>query len=72
MSEKAYLTECKSGKHPLIRILTTQPHWDDSCEVVRWCPVCGAVTVDMECDSRTYPGRVLEMRLPKITQEEGK
>lgn len=70
MNEKEYLTECRAGQHPLICILTTAPKWDDECSVVRWCPVCGAVVVDMEYDGRTYSGRISAMKIPKITQEE--
>lgn len=35
-------------------------------EVVRWCPNCGAVVIDVEVDGRVYPGRVSGMRFPKF------
>jgi len=33
--------------------------------VVRWCPTCGAVVVDSDCDNRIMPGNIMEMRFPK-------
>ena len=68
MSDKEYLEKCRSGKHPLEVILTTGPDDFDAYSVVRWCPVCGAVVVDLEYDGRTYSGRVIGMKIPKITQ----
>lgn len=37
--------------------------------VVRWCPQCGAVVVDIECDGRIYPGRVRKMQFPRAGSE---
>ena len=34
-------------------------------EVVRWCTRCGAVTIDVDADTRTAPGAIMEMRLPQ-------
>ena len=34
-------------------------------EVVKWCPVCGAIVVDNESDGRVYPGRIKKMMFPK-------
>jgi hypothetical protein len=33
--------------------------------VVRWCSQCGAIVIDVDCDNRTAPGRIMKMRLPK-------
>lgn len=39
--------------------------------VVRWCPLCGAVVVDMDFDGRTKPGDVMPMRFPKSVGGKG-
>lgn len=39
---------------------------DQEDEVVKWCPVCGAVVVDLEVDGRAYPGRIGKMRFAKL------
>lgn len=35
--------------------------------VVAWCPVCGAVAVDLEVDGRRVPGGVTPLQFPAIT-----
>ena len=55
---------CKQGKHPLIVITRTDVGYDCE-EVVRWCPVCGAVVVDMDVDNRVYPGYYKKMKFPE-------
>lgn len=37
-------------------------------EVVRWCPKCGAVAVDLDYDGRTQPGRGMPMRFPEAAR----
>jgi hypothetical protein len=54
-------TKCKEGKHPLREVSRTSDGFVD--RVVRWCPKCGAIVIDMESDGRTYPGRYLAMQL---------
>jgi len=34
--------------------------------VVRWCPGCGAVTVDEDFNGKVFPGAYKEMRFPKL------
>ena len=34
-------------------------------EIIRWCPNCGAIVVDTECDGRLRPGEMLPMQFPK-------
>ena len=70
MIREELLKDCRSGKHPLQTILTSRNDGFDAYSVVRWCPVCGAVVVDLEHDNRTYPGRQVKMKLPRIIQEE--
>ena len=70
MSKEELLKDCRAGKHPLRIIFTSGNDGFDVHSVVRWCSICGAVVVDSECDNRTCPGRVVPMRLPKITLEE--
>ena len=33
--------------------------------VVRWCPLCGAIVIDVDFDGRTAPGRIMTMRFPR-------
>jgi len=42
---------------------------DDSDEIVKWCPICGAVVIDQEVDNRVYSGRIMQMRFPKWTKQ---
>ncbi|MDF2879673.1 MAG: hypothetical protein K0R54_230 [Clostridiaceae bacterium] len=56
---------CK-GNHKLVSIYTDGRY--SECAVVRWCKVCGAIVIDVDADGRTYPGRLMEMKLPKIAQ----
>lgn len=59
--------KCKEGLHPLIEISRTSDGFTD--RVIRWCPDCGAVVIDMECDGRVYAGRYRKMTIPKISRE---
>ena len=62
------LIECFSGgKHTggLIEIHRVSLN-DQEDEVVKWCPICGAVVVDLEVDGRAYPGRIRMMRFTKL------
>jgi valyl-tRNA synthetase len=38
--------------------------------VIRWCEDCGAVVVDLDCDGRTHPGDVMEMKFPVLAKRE--
>ena len=53
-----------NGNHNLIKIIS-QRHSYGEDEVVRWCQKCGAIVVDVDCDNRVYPGRIMKMRLPE-------
>ena len=59
------MTTCK-GKHDLIVVYAHGSEMEET--VVRWCRLCGALTVDIDCDGRTQPGGVMAMRLPKLEQ----
>ena len=64
MSISSEKNKCMQGLHPLIEITSIDMTYD--CEkVIRWCPECGAIVVDMDCDGRTYPGHYRKMMLPK-------
>lgn len=62
------MEECKKGNHPLIEINNFSIGYG-GYEVVRWCPTCGAVVVDIDVDGRTMPGRVMKMRWPQVLKE---
>jgi hypothetical protein len=35
---------------------------------IRWCPECGAIVIDIDSDNRTFPGRIMKMKFPKISK----
>ena len=59
--------ECAEGRHQLVEVYRANNGFED--EVVRWCPNCGAIVVDVDIDNRVYAGRVMKMRLPKLAKE---
>lgn len=58
--------KCKEGLHPLQEISRTSDGYVD--KVIQWCPDCGAIVIDMECDGRIYAGYYNKMILPKISK----
>jgi valyl-tRNA synthetase len=65
------LEKCREGKHPLVEILSSSLGFD-AYATVRWCPVCGAVVVDQDYDSRTNAGQIMKMRFPSYLREKTK
>ena len=59
--------KCKNGLHPLIELARISDGFSD--KVVRWCPDCGAVVIDIDCDGRVYAGRIMKMKLPKLAKD---
>lgn len=59
--------KCKEGLHPLRVISRINDGFVD--KVIRWCPNCGAIVIDMECDGRVYAGHYKQMVLPKLAKE---
>ena len=59
--------KCKEGLHGLKEISRISDGFVD--KVIRWCPDCGAIVVDMECDGRVYAGRYNKMVLPELTKK---
>ena len=62
------LDKCKKGNHPLIEISSILLGYDEE-KIVRWCPNCGAIVIDLEVDNRLFPGHYMKMKIPKITKE---
>ncbi len=61
---------CDGKNHPLIDIYESSEYYGAS-EVVRWCPDCGAIVIDIDVDGRVAhrPGGVMKMRFPSIIRE---
>ncbi len=59
--------KCLQGLHPLKVIYTDSDGFVDN--VVRWCPLCGAIVVDADVDGRVYPGKIMPMKLSEIYTE---
>lgn len=60
---------CRKGLHPLKVIASFE--CGDEAKVVRWCPECGAVVVDLDYDDRTNPGYYKKLQYPNITKKHG-
>lgn len=58
--------DCKKGLHPLKEVVRTTDGFVD--KVVRWCPECGAIVIDMESDGRVWPGYYNKMMLPNLAK----
>jgi hypothetical protein len=58
--------KCKKGEHLLEKIFESGSDMEST--VVRWCPVCGSITVDTDYDGRTKPGDIMKMKSPAITK----
>ena len=59
--------KCLQGLHPLKTIYVDSGSMVD--HVVRWCPECGSVVIDADCDGRTYPGKIRPMQLCNLYKE---
>lgn len=60
---------CRKGLHPLKVIARFE--WEDEAKVVRRCPECGAIVVDLDYDVRTNPGYYNKLQYPNITKKYG-
>lgn len=38
------------------------------CNVVRWCPECGAIVIDVDRHDNINRGEVMKMRIPTISK----
>ena len=70
INRKIDYSGCEKGLHPL-KVIHVQNKGYDTELVVRWCPKCGAIVVDMDYDNRTKPGYYQELSYPEITQKYG-
>lgn len=70
VNRKVDFSGCKEGLHPF-KVITSNSCGYDTEEVVRWCPKCGAVVVDMDFDNRTNPGYYKRIEYPEITLKYG-
>lgn len=59
--------KCDKGLHPFIVI--SSHRLKDDLKVVRWCPVCGCIVVDLDYDGKTNPGYYRKIEYPQITKE---
>ena len=63
------IEKCKNGLHPFIVISSST--WGDESKVVRWCPECGAVVVDLDYDGRTNAGYYKKLQYPNMVKRNG-
>lgn len=63
---------CKKGLHPFVKVASFfVDSYSGEAKVVRWCPECGAVVVDMDYDGRTSAGYYKKLQYPNITKQQG-
>lgn len=65
-----HVSDCKQGVHPFEIIAKFENCWHET-KVVRWCPECGAVVVDLVYDGRTKPGYYRKLQYPNIVYKHG-
>ena len=63
-------SRCQLGMHPFIVISSSTVGIDEE-KVVRWCPECGAITVDCDIDDCVMPGYYKKLKYPNITKKYG-
>lgn len=63
-------SRCQLGIHPFIVISSSTVGIDEE-KVVRWCPECGAITVDCDVDNSVMPGYYKKLKYPNITKKYG-
>ncbi len=66
--KKIFEEKCRKGLHPFEEISRYGFGFASEENVVRWCPICGTITVDMDVDNRTAPGAIIKARRPKILE----
>jgi len=67
--EQRLRDECSNNRHPFVAIYATGSDMEGR-EVV-WCPLCGAVRIDVTYDSRRNRGQAMAMRIPKNSGGQG-
>jgi hypothetical protein len=63
---KTFQEKCRKGNHPFKEIYRNGSDLKE--DVVRWCPVCGTVVIDVDFDGRTNPGQAMKARRPKVLE----
>jgi hypothetical protein len=58
--------KCLAGQHPFVRIYTIGA--EEHLNVVRWCPECGAIVIDVDKNGITNHGEVMKLRIPTISK----
>ena len=65
---KSNIDKCKDKQHPLEELYSFSGSYDEEI-VVRWCPECGAVVIDLDTDGRVNPGARMKMRTSNIYRD---
>lgn len=67
---KTNLSFCNKGQHEFIPILFSKKDIYPE-EVVRWCPICGAIRVDSTTSGQIHRSYVRKLQLPDLAKEMG-
>ena len=65
------LVLCVAGEHEFEEIYSIEFETEDGelvKEIVNWCLICGAITVDTYKDGKLFPGDVVELIQPEVLQ----
>ena len=66
---KEKLIKCTAGEHEFEEIYSIEFEIEDgelAKEVINWCMICGAITVDLHKDGNIYPGEIVELVQPDV------
>ena len=70
---KEKLLKCSMGEHEFKEIYSIEFEDEETeellTEIVNWCSVCGAISVDSYRDETLFPGEIVELISPEIVGE---
>lgn len=69
------LDKCNKGEHKMLNVIA-RPHeveYEGCSElewtIVRWCEICGSISVDLEHEKKTVAGGIVPIKYPELFRE---
>jgi hypothetical protein len=56
---------CKSNQHHFVDIVSNKIEGVNEIRIVKWCSVCGSITMDCDKNGETIPSYFMALREPK-------